>query len=313
MNDMIKKNFIYLFAILTISCSTKQERKNIITEIDTSETVDANVIENNISPSDKDDGMIYFEGNSFMMGSENGLPNEQPTHKVEVKSFFIDKYPVSVVDFRNFINATGYKTDADKFGDSGVFDFNSGNWQLVKGANWEYPFGKDASKAKDDFPVTHISWNDATAYAAWIGKRLPTEAEWEFAARCGGKNNTKFSWGNELIMNGKYRANVWQGKDLTTKQGDDGFVHTSPIGYYGETPCGMSDMGGNVWNWCSDTYELYAGNNEPFEINSDLKVIRGGSFFFDDNGESSFTTTGRANNTAETSLFNIGFRCVKDI
>ena len=256
--------------------------------------------------------MVYFKGGSFLMGSTTGSPQEQPVHQVEVKSFRIDKHPVTVIEFRRFIEQTGYKTDADKFGDSGVFDFNTSNWTLAPGANWQYPLGKGSSLAADDYPVTHVSWNDATAYAAWVGKRLPTEAEWEYAARCYGKSNDKFSWGNELMKDGKYLANVWQGQDLTTKQGADGFEMTSPVGYYGETPCGLTDMGGNVWNWCSDVYSLYTGNNTPFQYNPEAKVIRGGSFFFDQNGENSYSTTGRTSNTQETSLFNTGFRCAAD-
>ena len=120
-----------------------------------------------------------------------------------------------------------------------------------------------------------------------------------------------FSWGEKLIVNGKYLANVWQG-ELSVKQGDDGFVYTSPVGYYGVAPCGLTDMGGNVWNWCSDGFQPYSGNNEPFQPNSQLRVIRGGSFLFDQNGENSFSVWGRASNTFETSLFNTGFRCAKD-
>lgn len=314
---MYYKYLICILSILILSCTTKQESNNkrikednssIVTSANTTNT---DTVVNEIATQSQGT-MIFFEGNSFMMGSNNGASNEKPIHKVEVESFYIDKFLVSVGDFRKFISSTDYKTDADKYGDSGVFDFNSSNWSLLKGANWEYPFGKNAPKAKDDFPVTHVSWNDATAFANWAGKRLPTEAEWEFAAKCGGKSITKFSWGNELITNGKYMANVWQGSDLLAKQGADGFIYTSPVGFFGETPCGLTDMGGNVWNWCSDVYKLYTGNNDAFDINSDLKVIRGGSFFFDENGENSFSSTGRAYNTTDTSLFNIGFRCAKD-
>lgn len=256
--------------------------------------------------------MVYFKGGTFMMGSLKGESQEQPLHQVQVRSFKIDKHPVTVNEFRQFIEQTGYRTDADKFGDSGVFDFNASEWMLIPGANWQYPLGKNSPASRDDYPVTQVSWNDAIAYAAWAGKRLPTEEEWEYAARCGGKSTTKFSWGNDLIIDGKYRANVWQGNDLSTKQGADGFKLTSPVGYFGETPCGLTDMGGNVWNWCFDTYKPYPGSNAPDQQNPDLKVIRGGSFFFDQNGENSYSTTGRSSNTRETSLFNSGFRCAKD-
>ena len=256
--------------------------------------------------------MVFFEGGTFMMGSASGTPGEQPAHEVTVNSFRMDKYPVTVRDFRRFARETNFLTDADKFGDSGVFDFNTSGWKLVPGANWEYPLGKNLPKADDNHPVTHVSWNDAAAYASWAGKRLPTEAEWEYAARCGGKSNTRFSWGNELVSNGRFMANVWQGDDVSARQGADGFVMTSPVGHFGETPCGLTDMGGNVWNWCSDVYRPYPGNNIPFRENTEVRVIRGGSFFFDQLGENSFTVSGRSSNTQETSLFNTGFRCAAD-
>jgi sulfatase modifying factor 1 len=247
-----------------------------------------------------------------MMGSDNGTPAEKPIHSVEVKSFMINKFPVTVKEFRQFVKTTGYTTDADRFGDSGVFNFNTSAWILTPGANWEYPLGKQATRSGDDHPVTQVSWNDAVAYAAWAGKRLPTEVEWEYAARCGGKSSTKFSWGNDLVNDGKYMANVWQGNDLNAKQGADGFELTSPVGSFGENPCGLTDMGGNVWNWCSDTFKPYPGGTIPDQNNATIKVIRGGSFFFDQNVENSFSTTGRASNSQDTSLFNTGFRCAED-
>jgi sulfatase modifying factor 1 len=253
--------------------------------------------------------MVYFKGGTFQMGSPTGTLQEQPVHKVVVLSFKIDKHPVSVGEFRRFVEATRYRTDADKFGDSGVFDFKASGWALVPGANWQYPMGKSSPAAGVNDPVTQVSWNDATAYAAWAGKRLPTEAEWEYAARCGGKNASKFSWGNTLVQNGKYMANVWQGNDLTARQGADGFAFTSSVGAFGETACGLTDMGGNVWNWCEDVYQPYPGSKISFQYNPEARVIRGGSFFFDQNGENSFSTTGRSFNTQETSLFNTGFRC----
>lgn len=301
---MVVRSLIFALSVMLLACSSNQadkskaKKENIVTKGN-----DVPIDSINESP------MVFFEGGNFMMGSDKGTPQEQPVHQVEVKSFKIDKFPVTVKEFRRFVEATGYTTDADRFGDSGVFDFKASNWVLIPGANWEFPLGKSSSQAENNHPVTHVSWNDATAYAAWAGKRLPTEAEWEYAARCGGKSDAKFSWGNELIKDGKYLANVWQGNDLSAKQGDDGFNLTSPVGYYGETPCGLTDMGGNVWNWCFDTYKPYQGSNLPDQQNSEIKVIRGGSFFFDQNGENSYTSIGRSSNTQETSLFNSGFRC----
>lgn len=304
---MLKRNLIFVFSIVLISCSSNPENKKNTEKVETvtnsNSTSNASLNEN---------PMIYFKGSSFMMGSEHGTPAERPIHSVEIKSFRINKFPVTVKEFRQFVKATGYTTDADQFGDSGVFNFSTSSWTLVTGANWEYPQGKQAARSGDDHPVTQVSWNDAVAYAAWAGKRLPTEAEWEYAARCGGKSDAKFSWGNDLAKDGKYLANVWQGNDLNAKQGADGFELTSPIGSYGETPCGMTDMGGNVWNWCSDTFRPYPGGTIPDQNNATNKVIRGGSFFFDQNGENSFSTTGRASNSQETSLFNTGFRCAED-
>jgi len=304
---MVVRSLILALSMVLMACSNNHGGKSQTK----SENNDSKGIKQK-SESFKENEMVYFKGGTFMMGSVNGLPNEQPVRKVTVQSFKIDKYPVTVSDFRHFVEATGFKTDAEKFGDSGVFDFKTSGWILVKGANWQYPTGEKSSPAVDNHPVTQVSWNDAKAYAQWIGKRLPAEAEWEYAARCGGKSATRFSWGEKLIIDGKYMANVWQGKDLSAKQGADGFELTSPVGYYGETYCGMIDMGGNVWNWCSDIYKTYPGSDIPFQNNPDLIVIRGGSFFFDQNGENSYTSTGRAFNTQETSLFNTGFRCAKD-
>ena len=127
-----------------------------------------------------------------------------------------------------------------------------------------------------------------------------------------GKSKSRYSWGNELVINGKYMANVWQGESTSEKQGADGFIYTSPVGSYGTSTAGLADMGGNVWNWCQDTFKPYPGNQEPFQLNDQIKVIRGGSFFFDQQGEMSYTVSFRGQNTYETSLFNLGFRCAAD-
>jgi sulfatase modifying factor 1 len=303
---MILRPLAFFLPVLFVACSTNPVNRNKNTQ---EKRVVSTQIETNISGPTTE--MVYFKGGNFMMGSSKGSALEKPVHQVVVKPFKIDKYPVTVKEFRRFAEATGYLTEAERFGDSGVFDFKSSAWTLLQGANWQFPLGKSARKAEDNHPVTQVSWNDALSYANWSGKRLPTEAEWEYAARCGGSGMTKFSWGSDLIVNGKYMANVWQGQDLQATQGADGFELTSPVGYYGET-CGLADMGGNVWNWCADVFRPYPGNETPFQDNPNLRVIRGGSFFFDQNGENSFSTTGRASNTQETSLFNTGFRCAMD-
>lgn len=293
----------FCLIFLISSCNTHSDNK--VNE-DSSNAVTATA---KASPDNLSANMITFNGGTFMMGSNDGSPTEQPVHQIKVAAFKLDKSPVTVAEFSAFVDATGHKTDAEKFGDSGVFNFTAQNWELKKGAYWRYPLGPNGAKAEMDHPVTHVSWNDAQAYCQWAKKRLPTEAEWEYAARNSGKSNDRYSWGNNLVINGKYMANVWQGSGTAEKQGADGFTYTSPVGHYGTTAAGLTDMGGNVWNWCQDTFKPYPGNPEPYQVNDQVKVIRGGSFFFDQQGELSYTVSFRGQNTYETSLFNLGFRC----
>ena len=254
-------------------------------------------------------GMIKFDGGTITIGSNRTIL-ERPAFETTVAPFYIDKDLVSVAEFRAFVKATGYKTDADKYGDSGVFDFDAVRWNLVKGANWEFPFGVDKEKAQDNHPVTHVSWNDAKAYAAWVGKRLPYEYEWEFAAKNG--EDVVYPWGNEMMMDGKHMANVWQGNKVVDKIFDDGYQFTSPIGAFPVSLSGMTDVVGNVWQWCEDDFAPY-DKSVPYNVSSNVKVTRGGSFMFDEGLQNSFTTTFRAQNTIDTSLFNSGFRCAKSV
>ncbi len=257
-------------------------------------------------------GMILFEGGTFQMGNDQGLANQQPAHEAKVKAFYLDKHPLTVATFRKFIEATGFVTEAENFGDAGVYDLKAKRWNLVKGATWEHPRGSGKPKAKDDHPVTQVSWNDAAAYAKWAGKRLPTEEEWEYAATNKGKMQTKYPWGSDKIKeNGNYKANYWQGS-LEEEQGADGHVYTSPVGAFGEYPSGLADMSGNVWEWCEDIYKPYKGSDVQHRPDPMVRVIRGGSFFYDAAGTKSCEVTFRAYNTIETSLFNMGFRCARD-
>jgi len=316
----MKKLLIIIVSIAFFSCSGTQKKKQTTDnkKVNQQETP----VANNNQPEVKEQAkpkktnvseieMILFEGGTFKMGSQNGLPNEQPVHEVTLKSFYIDKTPVTVARFREFIEDTDFKTEAEKYGDSGVFNLEKQNWELLPGTTWQKPFGPSGPDAEENHPVTHISWNDAVAYAKWAGKRLPTEAEWEFAARSGKNSSNKFSWGNEVTINGKYFANTWQGP-IDAPKVEDGYLFTSPVGAFGENEAGLTDMGGNVWQWCADNYKPYPGNQEPVREDPKVKVIRSGSFFYDQNGEDSFSVSGRSMNSVETSLFNTGFRCAKD-
>lgn len=301
---MKQSSWFFILIVLVISCKEEPKKENTHKDI-----LEKHDQEKKIALGVNTDAMVYFKGGTITIGSENGMANEKPTFEMNIAPFYLDKNLVSVADFRKFIELTGYKTEADKFGDSGVFLFDEGRWTLLKGANWEYPLGETKAKSIDNHPVTHVSWNDALAYASWIGKRLPTEFEYEFAAKNGG--NTIYPWGNTALKNGKYMANYWQGATAQIKDPKDGFLLTSPIGYYGESTAGLTDMVGNVWQWTSSVYSSYPGNPNQEPKNASVRTTRGGAFMFDQAKDKSFTTTFRAKNTIDTSIFNMGFRCAK--
>ena len=256
--------------------------------------------------------MVYFEGGPISVGSEEGEMNEYPVHRVSVDPFYISEDLVTVAEFREFVESAGYVTEAEKFGNSGVFDVETGTWSLVEGADWREPFGPDGEAAKDDHPVTQVSWNDAAAYCKWAGARLPTEMEWEYAAKGGKDSDNRFSWGNELVSQAGFKANVWQGQFPDSASVEDGYLYTSPVGQFGETGDGLSDMGGNVWEWTGDTYRLYEGNRYKIKVDENKKVIRGGSFLCDSTVCFSYRVSARSFNTRESATFHMGFRIAKD-
>lgn len=251
--------------------------------------------------------MVLLKGGTFLTTDPQ---TEQPI-KQQIKPFLMDKNLVTVADFEAFIQETDYVTEAERFGNSTIFDFKRHDWRIEEGANFRYPFGKKGEKALPNHPVTQVSWNDAVAYAKWKGKRLPTDAEWEWAAKNGGKTTTQYPWGEALIVNGGYKANTWQGSFPQINTVEDGFLTTSPVGEFGESPVGLTDMGGNVWQWCADAIQ-------PTGCNADLdlrvrKVCRGGSFLCDMNVCHGFKIGNRTNSTAETAMVHTGFRCVKSL
>ncbi|MEO1261166.1 MAG: formylglycine-generating enzyme family protein [Bacteroidota bacterium] len=265
-------------------------------------------------PAPKD--MVFVPGGTSPIGSTAHFEQETPVTMHEVKGIFMDVHPVTVGQFRKFINATSYQTDAEKFGNAGVFDMEKKEWQLVERATWEFPLGPDQMKAKDDHPVTQVSWRDAIAYAKWAGKRLPTEAEFEHAARAAGRiQQNIYPWGGDRIKDdGAYRANIWQGAFPWINRVEDGYQYTSPVGAFGETELGLRDMVGNVWEWSADWKLPYGSDLECFQPNENSeKAMRGGSFLCEPGWCHGYRVSSRSGSTPETSLFHVGFRCVKDL
>lgn len=261
-------------------------------------------------------GMVLIKSGTFRMGTNDGMPFEAPAHTVEIKSFLIDEHEVTVAEFAKFVAATNYKTESEKIGWAGVFNVETDEWEKVEGADWQHPEGKN-SEAKPDEPVCQISWNDAVAFAKWAGKRLPTEAEFEYAAR-GGLTGKKYSWGDELKPNGKPVANWWQGEFPAKNTLEDGFLRRAPIKSFPANGYGLYDMTGNVWEWTSDWFAEDYYQNSP-KINpkgadsGTEKVIRGGSWMCSENYCSNYRVAGRSHITPDTGLNNVGFRCVKDV
>ena len=257
--------------------------------------------------SDKDkQSMAFVKGGILEKLDEN----TQQKNKINIRSFRIDKNLVTVSDFKKFTAATKYQTEAEKFGNSAVFDFDKQEWILKDGANYLFPLGSDKEPASLDHPVTQVSWNDAVAYAKWAGKRLPTAAEWEWAASSAGTSKSIYAWGDQMKEGSTFKANFWQGSFPEKNTVDDGFLTTNPVGKFGANPLGLTDMGGNVWQWTADDV---APTTEEAKTDTEMrKVTKGGSFLCDPKVCHGFKVDGKSSSTAETGLMHTGFRCVKD-
>lgn len=252
--------------------------------------------------------MIRIPAGQATIGSARGLPDERPVHRVQVDEFLMDRSPVTVERFAAYVDATGAVTEAERFGDSAVFDVASAGWELRSGANWRRPLGPDAPAAVADHPVTHVSWNDAAAYCAWAGKRLPSEIEWEHAARYGHQDEPLYAMGNSVLREGEFLANFWQGQFPLRNTQADGWLYTAPVGRFGVAPSGLTDMAGNVWEWTSSWYLPYgSAATEAAE-----RVQRGGSFLCSPEGCHGFRVSARGHSTPESSHMHVGFRCVAD-
>ncbi len=260
------------------------------------------------------EGMVYVPGGVTHVGAEDGLPEERPVFAAEVGSFFMDRQPVTVAQFRPFVEETSYATEAERFGNAGVLDFEAGQWGLVEGATWQQPRGPDGPAALDDHPVTQVSWHDAVAFCEAAGKRLPSEVEWEHAARNARDDRRPYAWGSSLKEGAQHRANTWQGQFPAFNTGEDAYLYTSPVGAFGETPLGLTDMGGNVWEWTADWFRPYDRRETPFTPTAQSeKAQRGGSFLCHDSYCHGYRVSARSHATPETSLFHVGFRCAADL
>ena len=303
-----------------------------------------------------DVGMLHVPGGTFRMGSDKHYPEEAPVHRVTVDGFWMDRTPVTNREFRKFVEATSYVTFAEIAPDpkdypdalphmlkAGSLVFtppdhpvdlrNFANWWSFKfGANWRRPYGKGSSiRGLDDHPVVQVAYRDAEAYAAWAGKELPTEAEWEYAAR-GGLDQAEFAWGDEMTPGGRHMANTWQGNFPHENLSSDGFERTSPVDAFPPNGYGLLDMIGNVWEWTTDWYSTKHAGDAPKaccipenprggpetgsydacqpQIRIPRKVVKGGSHLCAPNYCRRYRPAARHAQAVDTSMSHVGFRCI---
>jgi len=259
---------------------------------------------------------------------------EGPVRAVWLDPFYVDIYPVTNSEFAEFVRATGYKTESEQLGWSFVFQGHIPTercselitarvpgarwWCSVNDADWRHPEGPESGiESRADYPVTHVSWNDAQAYCEWRGKRLPSEAEWEYAAR-GGLEQKIYPWGDELTPEGRHMCNIWQGNFPTLDLAEDGYAGTAPVNAYPPNGYGLYGVIGNTWEWCSDwfdpIYHTIATRRNPIgPPHGTARVIRGGSYLCHWSYCNRYRVAARTSNTPDSATTNIGFRCVRDV
>jgi formylglycine-generating enzyme required for sulfatase activity len=284
------------------------------------------------------EGMIKLDGGPFLMGTNSAegftADGEGPVREITLDPFYIDAAPVTNAQFREFTRASGYRTEAERFGWSFVFQGHipeerraalvedtvlaASWWCKVPGATWEHPEGPDSNiEARGDYPATHVSWNDAVEFARWAGKRLPTEAEWEFAAR-GGLEQKRFPWGDDLMPGGRHVCNIWQGEFPARDLAEDGYSGTSPVNAFPPNAYGLYSVSGNTWEWCADwfhpSYHLVGVRTNPTgPARGKARVMKGGSYLCHESYCNRYRVAARTSNTPDSSTTNIGFRCVRDV
>lgn len=276
---------------------------------------------------------VRVPAGAFTMGDSSGDRNpgdgETPLHRVVLDAFEIDATTVTNDDFARFVDATGFRTEAETWGFSAVFHLaveapeealmgsaaGTPWWIGVRGADWRHPGGPLSSlEGRGDHPVVHVSWNDALAYCDWAGRRLPTEAEWEYAAR-GGIEGAKYPWGDDEVDDGGWRANIFQGRFPQHNTGEDGWMTTAPVRSFEPNGYGLWQPVGNVWEWCADWFDPRYYGQSPEEdprgaAGGQARVLRGGSYLCHISYCNRYRNAARSSNTPDSSMGNAGFRTV---
>ncbi len=346
-----------MVAVLAFACSTPAFAEDFAATVPDERPV----------PKNGPDGMVWIPGGEFSMGCKspaqgvctmatmNAVNDAQPIHRVYVDGFWMDKTDVTNEEFAKFVQATGYRTVAEvaptkeQFPTAPPENLVAGSmvftptaqpvplddyaqwWRYVAGASWRHPTGPDSDlKGKEKYPVVQVAYTDAAAYAKWAGKRLPTEAEWEFAAR-GGLSGKTYAWGDVLRPGGKWMANIYEGRFPVKDTGEDGFAGLAPVAQFPPNGYGLYDMAGNVWQWCSDWYrpDYYvrmklagikvarnpqgpdSSSHDPGD-NQPQRVMRGGSFLCTDQYCTRYAMGTRGKGDIDTGNNNAGFRCAYD-
>ena len=299
-------------------------------------------------------GMVWIPGGTFVRGGDApAMRDARPVHAVAVSGFWMDRNAVTNEQYAEFVEATGYVTVAERVPDGRDFpdarpedlvpgsatftppkgpvplDDYLGWWRYVKGADWRHPEGpKSDLRGRENHPVVQVAWEDAVAYARWAGKRLPTEAEFEFAAR-GGLEGKRYAWGDEFRPEGRWMANIWQGRFPYENTEEDGYRATAPVGSFPANGYGLHDMAGNVWQWCSDWYRpdyyrtLAAGrlpvrdplgpkdSHDPAEPGIRKRAMRGGSYLCTDQYCTAYEVGARGKGAEDSGTNHVGFRCAR--
>jgi len=256
--------------------------------------------------------LVWVPAGTVQIGDNAGPPEERPSFRFTSPAFLMDRTPVTVQQFAAFVRDTGYRTDAERDGGAGVLDQTQGAWVLADRATWRRPRGPGTPAARDSHPVTQVSWFDATAFCRAYGARLPTEFEWERAARLGQTaDGHVFTIGDPIELSHHYRLNAWQGVFPLLDTGADGYRGTSPVGAFGTAPSGLTDMAGNVWEWTASSYVPYTARDQTPAGESE-RVSRGGSFLCSPSFCEGYRASARNHTSPDTALENIGFRCVAD-